>query len=264
MLALGQGEPPSVATPGNETKGSEAGVAPIRDQKALDLLKRMSEALALAKAFTYRSRSAIELRAKTGQFVTLFGDSEVVLQRPNKLRVEVTGEVPNFQLYYDGRSVTAYAAKDNVYSTSSAPNTIDETLELLQKKASIHFPSSDLMVANPYAVLAQDLTSGFVVGPAMVEGSACQHLAFRTPESNWEIWIEDKSALPRRLLVTYTTVANFPRLGVEFSGWSLTPKLAAGTFEFTKPAGAKPIDFRAATEKAVGSMNRDGGNNESR
>jgi hypothetical protein len=243
--ALAQGGPVTSGTPGKGPKSSAPAVVPIREQKALDLLKRMSETLAAAKAFTYHSRGAIELRAKTGQFVTLFGESEVALERPNKLYVEVTGEVPNFQLYYDGQSVTAYAPKGNVYSTSSAPKTIDETLEFLQKKANIHFPSSDLMVADPYAVLSQDLGSGFVVGPAAVDGSACQHLAFRTSESNWEIWIETTSALPRRLLVTYTRVANFPRLAVEFSNWNLAPQLAASRFEFSKPAGAKQVDFRA-------------------
>jgi hypothetical protein len=53
------------------------------------------------------------------------------------------------------------------------------------------------------------------------------------------------------LLVTYTDVTNFPRLGVEFSNWDLAPKLAASRFAFAKPAGAKQIDFRAeAAENA--------------
>jgi hypothetical protein len=240
-----QGKPSAVGTPGGKAGSSAPVVAPIRQQKALDLLKRMSDTLMTAKAFTYRSRGAIELRAKTGQFVTLFGESEVALERPNKLYVEVTGEVPNFQLFYDGHDVTAYAPKVNVYSTSSAPNTIDEMLAFVQKKANIHFPSADLMTADPYAQLAQDLGSGFVVGPAVVDGSSCEHLAFRTSESNWEIWIDRQSALPRRLLVTYTTVPDFPRLAVEFSSWNLKPELAPSRFEFTKPAGAKQIEFRA-------------------
>jgi len=249
--ARAQGEPAAAGTPGDGPKIPPPAVTPIREQKALDLLKRMSETLGAAKAFTYHSRGAIELRARTGQFVTLFGESEVALQRPNKLHVQVTGEVPNFQLYYDGQNVTAYAPKDNVYSTSGAPKTIDETLEFLQRKANIHFPSSDLMVADPYAMLAQNLGSGFIVGPAAVDGSACEHLAFRAPESNWEIWIDSKTALPRRLLVTYTTVADFPRLAVEFSNWNLAPTLAPGRFEFATPAGAKQIDFRAEGTRDV-------------
>jgi hypothetical protein len=251
LAARSQGDPVAGSTPPNEPKSSAPVVAPIREQRALDLLKRMSETLAAAKAFTYRSRGAIELRAKTGQFVTLFGNSEVALERPNKLHVQVTGELPNFQFYYDGTSVTAYSPKNNVYSVSSAPPTIDEMLEFVQNKANIHFPSSDLMLADPYVVLTKDVSSGFIVGPATVDGSACEHLAFRAPDTNWEIWIDSKSALPRRLLVTYTDVTNFPRLGVEFSNWDLAPKLAASRFAFAKPAGAKQIDFRAeAAENA--------------
>jgi hypothetical protein len=249
FVAHAQSEPAAGSTPATEPTPPARVAEQIRDQHALDLLKRMSEALAAAKAFTYRSRGAIELRAKTGQFVTLFGNSEVALERPNKLYVQVTGEVPNFQLYYDGHNVTAYSPKENVYSVSSAPPTIDEMLGFIQDSANIHFPSSDLMVTDPYAVLSKDVRSGFVVGPATVDGSACEHLAFRDPETNWEIWIDTKSALPRRLLVTYTNVSDFPRLAVEFSNWDLTPKLAAGRFEFAKPAGAKQIDFR--TKSAV-------------
>ena len=242
-------EQPSVrATPGSEPSSSAPSVGPIRDQKALDSLKRMSETLSATKSFTYRSRGTIELPASTGQFISVFGDSEVALERPNKLHVKVTGEVSNFELYYDGKTVTSYAPKDNIYSSSDAPSTIDETIEFLQKYAGIYFPSSYLMVANPYALLARDLTSGFVVGPAMVDGSACEHLAFRKSDSNWEIWIENKSALPRRLFVTFTTVPNFPHLWVDLSGWNLTPTLAASRFHFTKPVGAKQFDFGAAEE----------------
>src|SRR5262245_61727000 len=103
LAALGEEGAVATAPPGSEPPSAAANVAPLRDEKALDLLKRMSETLAAANAFTYHSRSAIELRAKTGQFVTLFGESEVALQRPNKLHVKVTGEVPNFELYYDGQ-----------------------------------------------------------------------------------------------------------------------------------------------------------------
>jgi hypothetical protein len=249
--ARGEGEPATAGPAAEEAKSAARVAAPIREQRALDLVKRMSDTLAAAGAFTYRSSSAIELRAKTGQFVTLFADSEVALQRPNKLQVRVTGEVPNFQLYYDGRSVTAYSPKDNVYSTASAPAKIDEMLELVHQKANIHFPASDLMLTDPYAALARDLRSGFVVGPATVDGTACEHLAFRAPDSNWEIWIETQSALPRRLLVTYTSVVNFPRLAVELSNWNLTPKMDPGRFEFAKPAGAKQIDFRAEAAEDV-------------
>ena len=63
--------------------------APIIEKYALDRLKQMSAKLASAKSFTYRSNNFIEVQAVTGQFLTFFVDTDVALQRPNKLRVNV-------------------------------------------------------------------------------------------------------------------------------------------------------------------------------
>jgi hypothetical protein len=189
----------------------------------------------------------VEVPAKTGQVVTLFGASEVALVRPNRLAVRVTGEMPNFEFRYDGATVAALAPHNHVYSVANAPDTIDAMLPFLEETTGIHFASADIMFSDPYAALTKDLSGAFVVGPATVEGVACEHLAFRGPGVHWEAWIETgPRALPRRLAVTYTSVTNFPRFLVEFSDWNLQPKLAPARFVFKKPADAKQIDFRSS------------------
>jgi hypothetical protein len=237
-------EAPQTPGPAAQPSRPETAPVPIMEQRALDQLKRMSATLGAAKAFTYRSRSTVEVPAKTGQFVTLFATSDVALERPDKLRVRVTGEVPNFEFYYNGRNITAFAPKNQVYSVASAPDTIDAMLKGMADRTGIYFPSADVMFSDPYAVLTKDLTSAFVVGPATVDGVPCEHLAFMGPGVNWEIWIATgKSALPRRLLVTYTQVQNFPRFLVEFTDWNLKPKLAASRFVFKAPGNAEQIAF---------------------
>ncbi|MGD0231831.1 MAG: DUF2092 domain-containing protein [Syntrophorhabdales bacterium] len=224
----------------------EKAPAPMMEQRALDLLKDMSKTLAAAASFTYRSSSAVEVPAKTGQFITLFAISQVALERPNKLRVSVAGEIPNFEFYYNGTSVAAYASKTNVYSLAGAPGTIDAMLKFVEEKTEIHFPSADVMFSDPYAMMTEGLTSAFIVGPATVDGFPCQHLAFMAPGINWEIWIDTgKSPLPRRLVVTYTDVQNYPRFLVEFSDWNLKPRLTPALFAFKKPPNAKQIEFGA-------------------
>ena len=109
----------------------------------------MSEKLASTKAFTYRANSFIELQAVTGQFLTFFIDSEVALQRPNKLRVNVSGDVPNFQLYFDGAKVTAFDPQKNVHAVSDPLATIDEMLDFVMTKAQINFPFSGFYVQQP-------------------------------------------------------------------------------------------------------------------
>ena len=158
----------------------------------------MSATLASAKAFTYRSNNFMEVQAAaTGQFLTFFVDTEVALQRPNKLRINVSGDVPSFQFYFDGTKVSAFDPQKNVHSVSGPIATIDEMLDFVTTKAHINFPSADFMYSNPYAVMTKNLTHAIVVGPSMVNGVPCEHFAYMEPALNWEIWIENgKRALP--------------------------------------------------------------------
>jgi hypothetical protein len=247
VLGATQGAPAAPSTPTQEAPQTPV-PTPLMEQRALDRLKRMSAALGEAKAFTDRSRGTVEVPANTGQFVTLFATSDVALARPNKLRVHVTGEVPNFEFYYNGSTIAAFAPTKQVYSVASAPPTIDAMLPFVMEKTGIQFPSADVMYSDPYAMLTKDLTSAFVVGPSTVDGAPCEHLAFMAPGVNWEIWIETgQRALPRRLVVTYTTVQNFPRFLVEFAEWNLQPKLGASRFVFNRPRNATQIEFVSPT-----------------
>jgi len=218
--------------------------APIIDQHALDRLKQMSEKLASTKAFTFHANSFIEVPAVTGQFLTFFTDSDVALQRPNKLRIDISGDVPSFQLYFDGAKFSAFDPHKNLHSVSDPLATIDEMLEFVSTKAHINFPSADFMYSDPYAVMTKNLTHAIVVGPSMVNGVPCEHFAYMEPSLNWEIWIENgPRALPLRLAMTYKQVPNFPRFMVEYKDWNLNPKLKSDIFVFKAPANSKLIEF---------------------
>ena len=219
---------------------------PALNPKALASLKRMSDTLAAAKAFTYRSTAIFEVPAKNGQFLTMFSNAEVALKRPDMLRGKMTGEAPHFNFYYDGATVSAFAPGTNVYSKTKAPSTIDAMLPALEEETGIRFVTAPLLFSNPYRAFSRKLTSALMVGPSMVHGTLCEHLAFRAPGINWEIWVEANSrALPRRLAVTFTDRPNFPRTLVEFSNWNLQPWLSAGDFVFRAPRGATEIPFRS-------------------
>jgi len=224
---------------------------PALNPQALASLRRMSDTLAAAKAFTYRSRVIFEVPARNGQFLTMFSDAEVALRRPDMLRGKMTGEAPPFNFYYDGATVSAYAPGTNVYSTAKAPPTIDAMIPALVDETGIRFVTAPLLFSDPYRVLSRKLTSAILVGPSMVHGKLCEHLAFRAPGINWEIWLESNPrALPRRLAVTFTDRPNFPRTLIEFTSWNLHPWLGAGAFVFRAPRGATEIPFRTVLKSA--------------
>ena len=221
------------------------------DPNALSLLQRMSSSLSAAKAFTFESKSILEVPSITGQFVTLFSVGEVALKRPDMLRARLGGDAPPFDFTYDGTSVSALAPQTKVFSTAKAPATIDGMLAGLQHETGIRFPSAPLLYSDPYAILSRNLLSAVVVGPTKVDGIACDHLAFRSPGVNWEIWIDaGADALPRRLAVTFTDTPNFPRSMIEFSHWNLHPWLLNSSFVFHKPEGVREIPFAAVLHSA--------------
>ncbi|UOA09357.1 DUF2092 domain-containing protein [Methylobacter sp. S3L5C] len=239
-----QTAPKAVEQPAAQPESPASLPAPIIQQYALDRLKQMSDKLTSAKEFTYHSNSAIELPAITGQFLTFFTDTEVSLQRPDKLHINVSGDVPNFQLYFAGSKVLAFDPQNKLYAVSGPLSTIDEMLDFVMTKVKMNFPAADFLYSNPYSVMTKNLTHAIVLGQSMVNGVPCEHFAYMEPAINWEIWIEKgKKTLPLRLAMTYKKAPNFPRFLVEFVDWNLNPNLKTDTFVFKIPTNSKQIEF---------------------
>lgn len=233
------------------TGGSLCAASTTVDPNALSLLRRMSDSLSKAGGITCSERVVMEVPSVTGQFVTLVPEGRVALRRPDRLRARFTGDAPPFDLFYDGTSVSVAAPHAGVYSTVKAPSTIDAMLGGLRRETGVRLPAAPLLKSNPYEALVQDLQSAVVVGETKVDGVTCDHLAFRRPGVNWEIWIEaGHRALPRRLAATYTDQRNFPRSIVEFRDWNLHPWLPDALFTFRKPSGAKEIPFAGVLKDA--------------
>ena len=234
-----------VAKPAEVNTTPAVAKAASMDQASLDRLKQMSDTLTSAQSFTYHSKSFIELQSPaTEQLLTFTSHAEVALQRPNKLRVNVEGDVPTLQLYFDGEKVSAIDVDKNMYAVSPPLTNIDEMIGYVLGKAKINLPAADFLNSNPYAIMSKDLTYANRVGDAMVNGVLCDHYAYMEPNIDWEIWIQKgEKALPLRLAMTYKQAKDSPHFLVEFFDWKLNPKLGAKTFAFKKPANAVQAEF---------------------
>jgi hypothetical protein len=215
------------------------------DQAALARLKQMSDTLTAAKSFTYHSRSFLELQApETGQLLTFVNHAELALQRPNKLRVNVEGDVRTLQLYFDGEKVSAIDVDKNIYAVSPTLTTIDDMIAYVLGKARIGLPAADFLNSNPYAVMSKEVSYAAHIGESVVNGVVCDHYAYMEPNVDWEIWIQKgDNALPLRLAMTYKQTKDSPHFLIEFFDWQLNPKLDAKTFVFNKPKGAIQAEF---------------------
>lgn len=217
------------------------------DPAATALLKTATDFVASQKKFTVSTRNSLEVVLESGQKIQFEHTARQSMRRPDRLRAERTGDLVQQAFYYDGKSLTMSNPATKYYAAIDAPPTVEEMLDFARTRLDIVAPASDLVYRNAYDILMTDVTQGFVVGKGMVEGVRCDHLAFRAPHVDWQIWIEDgKTPLPRKLVITTRDMPNAPQFSVVVTKWDLNPAFGPKTFVFTPPPGAKKTDFLAA------------------
>ena len=217
-----------------------AGIDPVAQR----LLKASTDFVASQQKFDVDTRNSLEVVLKNGQKIELNHTTRQSVQRPDKLRSERTGDLVNQVFIYDGKSLTLNNLTDKVYSQVGAPDTLEGMLDFARTKLGIFAPAGDLLYKNAYEVLMDGVTDGMVVGKAVIEGARCDHLAFRSPNVDWQIWIQEGAQpLPRRIVLTTRDLANAPEFAVTITRWNLKPTFSANTFAFTPPPNAKKVDF---------------------
>lgn len=216
------------------------------------LLRRMSDYLAGRQTFAVKAESSLEVVLTSGQKLQYDSPATLTVSRPNRLRAHRKGDIVNQEFFYDGKMLTLYNPKDNLYATTAAPPTLEEMLDFAREKLDVVAPATDLVYKNAAEKLLKEASSGFVVGPSVVAGVKSTHLAFRGAEVDWQIWIEDgDKPLPRKFILTSKKVAGEPQFTVLMRSWDLAPKLMDKEFIFVAPKGAKKIEFLQLTGEAA-------------
>jgi hypothetical protein len=211
---------------------------------AQKLLKASTDFLACQQQFSLDTESSIEVVLASGQKIQFDHTARVSVERPNKLRAERTGDLVDQVFYYDGESLTLHNPVGNYYAKIAAPGTLEEMLDFAREKLDIVAPASDLLYKNAYDILMQDVISGFVVGKGVVDGVRTNHLAFRAPHVDWQVWIEEGDRpLIRKMVITTRDKLNAPQFTFVTKNWNLEPKFSSDTFSFTPPRCPQKIEF---------------------
>ena len=237
-VALGS---PAIA---QEKPAPASAPAEIKDERALKLLKAMSDKLAAAKSLSFAVRGLVPTVAPTGQYINLFASSRVVMQRPDKLFVEARGDMFPSDIFYNGKTITVMGLGKKFYVQQAAGPGLETFVQSAQPGSDAVAPFFDMLTADPYASLTKDFLSALFVGQSTVGGVKADHLAFTAKGIDWEVWIGAADKLPRLLVVTYRLPERHRTFTVEFSDWKLNAAVPAQTFNATIPAGATKLEFK--------------------
>jgi hypothetical protein len=222
----------------------EPPASPAVDPKADEILRKMGQFLADAKSISFESHALADELAADGQKVQYAKNQKVLLHRPDKLAADVTGDLDDLHLRYDGKQVMLYNPRTNSWGETDAPATIGDTLDMLSEKFGMAIPLADLVFPDPYKDLIERVASGKYIGDGYVFDTKCHHLAFRQQSVDWQIWIEEgDKPLPRKLVITFKQQPGQPQYTAFLSNWNLAADAPDSTFAVTPPAGAKHVDF---------------------
>jgi hypothetical protein len=217
----------------------------VTAQNAKKLLKAMSDYLAAQKNISLSYDSVFEVVSKDKQKLQLATSGTAVLNRPDKIHTTRRSGFSDTEMVYDGKTLSILGKGQNAYIQTEAPGTIDTLIDQLRDKFHRQLPGADLLQSNVYDALMTDVTDVKDLGSGVINGTECDHLAFRAKETDWQIWIaQGPNPYPCRYVITSKGVDQAPQFTLEIRDWKAGAGAAASDFSFKSPAGAKRLDAK--------------------
>jgi hypothetical protein len=213
-----------------------------RADDASAILKAMADYTAAQKSVTATFDSDIEVITDDLEKIQFASSGQFKMSRPDKLRIKRTGGYTDFEIVYDGKTVSLYGNNAKAYAQTDVPGTIDQFVDAMQAKTGGALTGTDLLLTNAYDVLTSDVIESRHIGQGVVDGVECEHLAFRGHDTDWQIWIQTGAQpIPRKYVITNKTVTGAPQYTLRIKDWKTDAIADANAFSFKPPEGATKV-----------------------
>ena len=219
------------------------------EEDAKRLMKAMSDYMTEQKSISLAYDAILEVVTKDHQKLGLASSGTVTMERPDKLRATRTGGFADVEMLFDGKTLTLFGKNANLYAQVEIPGTIDHLIDELRVKYHKTLPAADLLMTNVYDQLMPAVTDIKDLGSGVIGGVECDHLAFRTKDVDWEIWIaQGDRPYPCRYVITSKRIADAPQYSILVREWKTGDEVTANDFKFKNSTKAKKIDLKDIPE----------------
>ena len=225
-------------------KAPVAAVASRVDPHATEIVQRMAARIVAADRLSLSGEVAWDVVQSDGQTLEFGATREVVLQRPDRLRVDMNlREGGQRRLLYDGKQIVLEDLAHNVYAIDPHSGPVDDMAVFVAKRLGVPVALAEFLSPDLPKLLSENLESATYVGESTISGVRCDHVALRNDRVGMQLWVGQGDSLPRRIAITYEHETGRPQFRARFTGWDLSPKFTDATFAFDPPKGAERIAF---------------------
>jgi hypothetical protein len=218
--------------------------SPQIDPRAEEIMRAVCDGIQSRQSARIEVVDTIEEVDEIGQRVHYSHVRSLTYQRPGRLRIESAGDIHNRSFWKDGRTVTIYDADQEIYAQIDDPGSIDDAIDVLVERYGISVPMADLISEDPCGVLLEGVQLLRYLGRAHVDGAPCHHLAFRRPDIDFQLWVDEgPEPAVRRLVITYKSLPGQPQYGMTIKSRLPLAFVPASTFTFVPTPDAELIEL---------------------
>jgi hypothetical protein len=224
------------------------------EAEAKSLLKAMSDYIGSQKSLSFAYDATFEVVTKDQQKLQFANSGTVEMDRPDRIHAIRHGGFADVAMTFDGKTLSISGKEAKIYAQTEIPGSVDNLVDVLRDKYDRPLPAADLLLSNTYDVLMADVTDVKDLGSGIIGGQECDHLAFRTKDVDWQIWIaQGDKPYPCRYVISTKTVDLAPQYSIQLRDWN-TGGNSAADFEFKPDAGAMKVDLAKLGEADLGEV----------
>ncbi len=217
------------------------------DPTAIQAIQDMSKYLTSLNSFRLTTDGTIDTVTADGQRIQLDGSTAYAVKKPG-FSIKYTSDKKNRDFFYDGKQFTVYSPNLGYYASVAAPTTNREVLDTVYDKYGVRLPLEDLFRWNDADQHRDEhFRAAYNLGTVTLDGVKTTHYAFREPDVDWEVWIDQgDKPLPRKLSIVDRTDPARPAFTTRLK-WQ--PNAAVSASDVTFVPGADTMKIQMAEYK---------------
>lgn len=225
---------------------AETAAGPVVYEPA-ERLMAMAKYLADTPAFRVNMRVGYEVVQASGQKIEFGEKRSLAVNRPDQMRVDVVASNGiDSMMLIDGSNITVMDGEEGVYAQAPQPGNIDAAVMYFVRALQMRLPLAPLLLTTFPDELDKRIQAIDLVETTDILGQSSHHLAARTANVDFQVWIADGAQpLPLRIVLTYPQEEGQPQFWADFSDWNMAPQFDADSFAFKVPTGARQIAYAA-------------------
>lgn len=207
---------------------------------AWDLLKQLNQYLRKVPAIRFEADIRADEISPAGRLVERQQHMKALVVRPDRLRVDLSGERGDLTVQVAGGVLTVYEPSRSRVATFEAGGTVAQVLDQVYQKFGVSLPLEDLFDPEFVAGWKKSWGEASWLGESRVGERTCHQIAFRMPGRDGQIWVDvGKEPFPRKLSMTYTGEAGKPRFSAVLRDWKTATSWPEDEIAWSAPDDAR-------------------------